>query len=262
MSYRYSVKERHIRKDKWVREIIRSHNVDLLSDLIKKRIEFPGTTGPTISHFQDETSTDIIEALIEDDDEFRRKIAPAVGLLLYKLMLGKIGESHEILRGVFSIINGSRLTECNDLLYKWLQQNANHLVSDDIRHRMTYREGMMAFARVQRTSKLTEVWWENIWKEGRSYFWTASFYGLMLQNATIAASHLKLLMSRNPDKLGFLLVGMWHNSNSQSAFELSIKQGLETNEGWAGRMLNILLEKLAEKDKDKIVNNLRNISIS
>lgn len=258
----YSLYEKHIKKDSWLKEIRKTFAPELLADLIKKRIEFPGSTGPYVRNTtENEVSTDIIDALIAETEENRRKLEPAVGLLLYKMLHDKMTESHDILRGVFAIIHQSKLVECNTLVYSWLKNNEKRLVSNDARWKQTYRDGIMAYAQVQnRGDKENEDWWHNIWREGSSAWWPAAFLGLRIQNPIAACEELSLLMTRNTDKTQALLVGTWSDPESRSAFERAIKRGLDENTGWAGFALNMVLEKLTDPDKEKLMLNLKNLN--
>lgn len=235
---------------------------ELLADLIKKRIEFPGSTGPYVrTTTENEVATDIIDALIAETDENRQKITPAVGLLLYKMLHGKMTESHDILRGVFAIIHASKLVECNMLVYSWLTNNEKRLTSNDARWKQTYRDGVMAYAQVQsKCDKDTEAWWFNLWREGSSSWWPAAFLGLRIQNPVAACEELSLLMARDIDKTQALLVGAWSDPESRSPFERAIKRGLDENTGWAGFALNMVLEKLTDADKEQLMLNLKNLT--
>jgi hypothetical protein len=247
-----------------MKEINKTFSPELLANLIKKRIEFPNSTGPYVRLHQDEVATDIINALITEDDEYRKKLTPAVGLLLYKMMHDELGESHEILRGVFAIIKDCKLTECDTLVYNWLNNKKNVLVSGtepiEQRWKQTYREGMMAYAQIQPKDVVVEHWWFNIWKEGSIYWWAAAFTGLRIQNPNSAADELPLLVSRNTDKVPFLLVGMWNDLNSRGILEDAIRCGLNDNTGWAGLGLNMILEKLNDADKNIIMLNLKSLN--
>lgn len=254
----YNLNEKFIKKDSWVKEMRKTYNPEVLANLIKKRIEFSGSTGPFVRISENELPTDIVDALISDSDENRRKITPAVGLLLYKMLHGKIGESHEILRGVFSIIHESKLIECNTLVYNWLQTKFSVLSSTDYKWKETYRDGIMAYAQVQnRSDKEIEAWWYSVWTEGSSVWWPAAFLGLRIQNPDAACAELPVLLSRNPDKLQALLIGTWSDKESRAAFESAIKCGLDNNTGWAGFALNMVLEKLTEADKEILMLNLK-----
>lgn len=255
--FQCNVKEKHIRKDSWVKDIIKTYNPEILAELIKKRIEFPNSTGPFVKLTQDEVATDIIDAFIAEDDIFKEKLTPAIGFLLYKMLHGKMTESHEILRGVFSIIRESKLKECETLVYNWLNQKRDKLDAEDSKWRNTYREGMMAYARIQSKNKSIEDWWFNVWKESTSAWWPPAFLGLRIQNPELAAEELPLLIKRKIDKTPYLLIGMWTEESSRHYLEVAIKKGLDENTGWAGFALNMLLEKLSDSDKTLLMLNLK-----
>lgn len=256
----YNIHDKHIRKDSWVKDMRKTFNPETLADLIKKRIEFPNVTGPYINK-TDETPTDIISALIADDDENRKKLTPAVGFLLYKMLHGKMGESHEILRGVFAIISDCKLMECEQLVYDWLRAKHNH-DPIDTRWKHTYRDGMMAYAHIQsKKNKETEAWWLNIWRESSSVWWPAAFMGLRIQNPSAAIAELPLMISRNTDKAAYLLLGAWNDPDARGLLEQSIHRGLNANTGWAGLALNMLLEKLTDEGKNQIMMSLKRLGM-
>jgi hypothetical protein len=256
----YSIHDKHIKKDSWVKDMTKTFNPELLSELIKKRIEYPASAGPYVRRdASDELPTDIIDAFIADNEEFRKKLEPAVGLLLYKMMHGKMTENHDILRGIFSIIRESKLTECRKLVSNWLV-NKYEAGSRDPKWKHTYRDGMMAYAQIQTKDKTTEEWWSNIWKESSSAWWPAAFLGLRIQNPKAACDELPLLISRNTEKATYLLVGMWTDIKSRGMLERAIKRGLDENTGWGGLALNMILERLTEVDRNKIMLNLRDLN--
>lgn len=257
----YKLNEKHIKKDSWLKDMRRTFKPELIADLIKKRIEFSGSTGPFVRISENELPTDIIDALIAESEENRKKITPAVGLLLYKILHGKMSESHEILRGLFSIIHTSKLVECNKLVYAWLRHKYKALASSDQKWKQTYRDAIMAYAQVQnRADKENENWWYGIWKNGTATWWPAAFLGLRIQNPEAASKELPLLMVRDLDKTQALLVGMWYDSESRGQFEKAIKAGLDENTGWAGYALNMLLEKLTDEDKEQLMLNLKTLN--
>ncbi len=204
----YNIHEKHIKRDSWVKEINKTYNPEILADLIKKRIEYPSSTGPFIRYNSDELPSDIIVSFISDSEESRKKLVPAIGLLLYRMMHGKMPGHHDVLRGLFSVIRGNKLTECRTLVANWLH-NKYAQGSSDGQWKQTYRDAMMAYAQIQDKNTATEEWWYNIWKECGSWWWPAAFLGLRIQNPTAACNELQLLISRNIDKTGYLLVGMW-----------------------------------------------------
>lgn len=253
----YNINEKHIRKDSWVKDLRKTFSPELLANLIQKRIEFPSTTGPYIRSISDELSVDIIIAFISEEIEYRRKLTPAVGLLLYKLLYKEMTVSHEILRGIFLIIRDTRLVECRELVYNWLKENSNVLVSTDQKWKITYRDGLFAYAQIQFKDDFIKDWWLNLWKKGISFWWIVSFLGLRIQNPALACQELPLLISRNVDKTGYLLVGTWRDLEARPLIEKSIRIGINENTGWAGYALNSMLEKLSEEDKNKLMTNIK-----
>lgn len=255
--YHPDIKEKHIKKDSWVKEVRKTFNPEMLADLIKKRIDTPASTGPYVNVSKGEIPSDIVCAFILDDEVYKTKLTPAVGLLLYRMSNGKAPESHEILRGVFSIIQECNLKDCSTLLFNWLAKKHSLFTSKDEKWRLTFREGLMAFAKIQEKNSEMEFWWTNIWRGEESFWWPAAFLGLRTQNPIAAAKELPLMISRNIDRTPYLLLGIWSDESSRPIMERAIKDGLNANTGWAGFALNMLLEKLPDNKKDELMLNLK-----
>jgi hypothetical protein len=254
-------KEKHIRKDGWVKDLLRTYNPEALATLIEKRIIQPHSNGPYVQ--SGETPIDIINAYIGDDGpaDFREKIEPAIGLLLYKMLHGEKEVSHTVLRGIFDCIRESKLANCYTLLQSWLNQNASWLISENDKEQNTMRDALMAFAKIQKKDAATEHYWFNIWREGKACYHPAAFHGLRQQNPKAAIAELPLLASRKLaqklDKAQFLISGMWHDENSKHQLERAIKRGIDDNSGWAGLVLNMLLDKLNETQKSELMERLK-----
>jgi hypothetical protein len=253
---RYS--EKHIRKDSWVKEMLKTYNPELLAGLIEKRIKHSNSTGPYV--INNETSVDIINAYAtEGPDDFKEKIEPAVGLLLYKALHGQMEASNEFLRHIFLIIRESRLVACHMLLQNWINKNSQFLVSKKVEKQDAMRDALYALSRIQNKDPNIEEYWLNIWREGQSAFWCVAFHGLRLQNPEAACKELPLLVSRRiinkMDKTHFLVSGMWHDSRPQLLN--AIRKGLDENSGWAGLILNTLLEKMDDKQKNEVMESLK-----
>lgn len=248
------IKEKWLRNNPWCKEIIKFYDHERLADAIQKRIQFPNTTGPFVQAKENPVS--VIIAFILGEDGFREKIAPAIGFLLYKQKNDKMPEDTNLLRGLFTIIRWTKLEDEHILLYNWLTEKAGWLVSNDEAKKYTYREGMIAFALIQKKDPTIELYWHNIWKEGKSFWWQAAFLGLRIQNPKLASEELPLLMSRKLDKSPELLEGMWKDENTKHQLECAIKRGLKSNDDQYGLMLNQLLEKLTEEQRKELMGNL------
>lgn len=260
--WKSDIKQKHIKKDAWVKEMTKAYHPEALADLIEKRITKSVTIGPYVQSHNSEEPTDIINAFIQHGStDFRDKIEPAVGLLLYKMMHGDSKETIEMLKGIFSIIKDSRLRNCHTLVQNWIVTRASYLKSDDLRWKETYRTGMIAFARIQNPNEpAIEKFWFDIWRwsEG-NFWWPSSFLGLRIQNPELACGEFPLLLSRKIEKTPYLLLGMWDDFISRDQLEKSIKIGLDNNSGWAGLVLNTLLEKLTTDSRDQLMSNLSEI---
>jgi hypothetical protein len=251
-----NIKETWIRRNPWCKEFRHASNSQTLADLIQKRLEYPKTTGPCIYDHNGEEPSDIIVAFILNEPGFRKIAEPAVGLLLWKLKNKQL-ESKELLSGVFDIIRETKLAECSLLLYKWLKENYNYIISDDDKEKKLYRVGMVAYAYIQQKDIAIENYWYNIWKEAKEYWWSAAFLGLRLQNPKLAALELHRLIGRDIAISTQLLVEMWKDERSKSQLEMEIKSGMDRNSEWSGLALNSILEKLSDSEKAILLINIK-----
>lgn len=256
---REKIKEEHILKDKWVKELLyKASDPEELASAIERRIKFPSSNGPFIINNQEEYPTDIIAAYVELLPEIRGKISVAVGLLLYKMIYNDIVPSRELLEGLFSLIDEAKLEDCHILLFKWLNVKADILASDDKLWKLTYRMGMVAFANIQPKNKEAEEYWTAIWNSDKDYFWGAAFRGLRRVNPALAAKELPRLIARDIDSTKYTLIGMWKDTVSRSHLEDAIKTGLATEEKtFAGIALNLMLDKLTEEHRTELMLALK-----
>jgi hypothetical protein len=245
-------------KDHWVKKLLKTYDPGPLSDLIEERIKWQ-TTGPSRPYNSGELPTDIIDALIGAcPPDFRKKMEPAVGLLLYKILHNKINENDNIIAGVFSMIRANKFTECTPLLRKWLNNKSRYLTTSAKSDNDIYYAGMMALADAQQPDKELEEYWLNLWKESKSFFWAASFYGLRKQNPEVAVNEYELLVKRNPEKTSINLIGVWRDIRSRSLLERAISKGLHKENKYAARALNLMLSSLDDDDRTELMLNLKN----
>jgi len=256
MYQQQDLKDSYIKRDPWVKAMKKSFDPNEIAELIKKRIDKPGLNGPIIHH-NGGTSTDVINLFIDSNEEYRRRIAPAVGFILHNILHDKEKESHELLRGIFNIIANSKLKECKVLLYRWLLKHKQVIGCDDLKLKTTYREGMIAYAYIQDREILIEQWWHNVWNECSVFWWSPSFLGMRISNPALAASEIPKLIERNYDKGAFLMASMWSDPTSKAAFENAIATGMKDNAGWAGIAVNQVLEKLDDEKKNELMLALR-----
>lgn len=245
--YSQDINEGYIKRDPWVKSLKKAFAPDEVAELVKKRLEKSNITGPFVK--QNEIASDIVNSFIESDEDYKKKIVPAIGLLLYNLLYGKTEESHEVLRGVFSIIANSKLTDCALLLRKWLVEKKDAIHCDDIKWKTTYREGMIAYAYVQTKEEAIEHWWYNVWSKGTMFWWSPAFLGMRIQNPALAGRELKTLVRRNYEKGAYLIAAMYSDERTRPQFLSAVGVGLKDNDGWAGLAINQLLEKLDSEDK-------------
>jgi hypothetical protein len=257
--YQQDLKDGYIKRDPWVKAMKKSYDPEEIATLIKKRIASPGMNGPIVHHNSDETATSIVNVFIDANQEYKKKIVPAVGLLLYNLLYEKEQESHELLRGVFNIISNSKLKECKLLLYKWLLKKKDAMHCDDIKWKTTYREGMIAYAYVQDREVEIEQWWYNVWTNCSVFWWSPAFLGMRVSNPTLAGSEIPKLIERNYDKGAYLMASMWSDPASKEAFENAIAVGMKDNACWAGLAVNQVLEKLDNEKKNELMLELKKV---
>jgi hypothetical protein len=246
------------KNDPWVKELKKAYEPKEIATLIQKRLERPYVIGPWLN--KDEEASDIIDKIIAKKEGNRKKIAPAVGLLLYNLLNEQVPESHELLRGIFNIIGNSKLQECGSLVRKWLIAKKDAMNIDDVKWRTTYRVGMNAYAFVQDLKdEPLRRWWYNVWKDSSSFYWSVAFIGLRMQDPKAAAKELPTLIDRRYDKTSQILVAMWCDDQSRIAFENVISIALNDGETWAGIALNCMLEKLDDEKRKELLLGLKKV---
>jgi hypothetical protein len=255
--YQQDLTDSYVKRDPWVKGMKKTNSPEEIVELLKKRIVSPGVNGPYVRHHNGEEPTDIINTFI--DKGVNDVIVPAVGLLLHNLLHDKEKESHELLRGVFSIIANSRIKRCETLLYKWLLAKKDAMFCEDLKWKTTYRDGMIAFAYIQTRQEAIEQWWFNVWSNSSVFWWSPAFLGMRVSNPELAAKELPKLIERNYDKGAYLMASMWNDERSKIAFENAIAKGLNENTGWAGIAVNVVLEKLDDEKKNELLLGLRKI---
>jgi hypothetical protein len=248
-----------IKRDAWVKALKKAYLPDEIAALIEKRVQSPHMNGPFIRSIDGETAVDIVSNFMLKEEHYRKKIAPAVGLLLYNLLEERINVTHELLRGVFTIIKDTKLQECFLLLWKWLKKNEQALACDDIKWKTTYKHAMYAFAYVQHSGD-TEIenWWMQIWNNGSSFWWGVAFIGLKVQNPVFASTQLEnLIKVRRYEKTTPILTEMFADKQSRELLETAISVGIKENSGWAGYALNQLWGSLGAEERNKMMESLR-----
>jgi hypothetical protein len=245
-------------KDHWVKKLLKTYDPGPLAELMEERIKWP-STGPSRPYNSSEQPTDIINALVSacPPNEFRKKLEPAVGLMLWKLMHNKLHESSDMITGVFNMIRVNRFTECSLLLRKWLNEKPRYLTASYKVDRDMYYTAMLTFADVQPQDKEIEEYWMNIWKNCTSSFYDPAFYGLRWQNPEVAVDEHELLLKRNTSYTAVHLVGLWRNIRSRATLERTIAKGLHQENKYAARILNLMLTELNEDDKTELMANLQ-----
>jgi hypothetical protein len=257
--FQQDLQDGYIKRDPWVKAMKKAYLPEEIVELIKKRINNPSINGPITKISSGENDTDIINTFIERSQDYKKKIVPAVGLLLFNLLNEKEPESHELLRGVFSIIANSKLKECSLLMRKWLLAKKEAMQCDDLKWKTTYREGMIAYAYIQDKEDALNQWWYNVWKNCSMFWWSPAFLGMRIQNPELAARELPTLIKRDYDKGAYLMASMWNDEKCREVFEKAIAKGLNENNGWAGIAVNQVLEKLDDEKKNELLLGLRKI---
>jgi hypothetical protein len=255
----FNFEDKTLRRDTWFRAMMKSNSSNELATLIRNRIEDPRVYGPYLKAYEGELSTDIINAIIANDDVVKKQATPAVCLLLFRIVKNEIEERHPLLRGLFAIIEESKIEAAHYLLDEWLKVKYTSILKSSSTHedKITYRDAMMAFARIQKKDEVIELQWFNMWREGSDFWWATAFTGLRQQNPKSACSELPLLMERKIDTTPYILYAMWSDKASRALIERTIKKGLKENADWAGVAMHILLDKLNSDQKIEFMSNTK-----
>ena len=260
--FEHDLNDRWIRKDGWVKDLTRTHDPEELTKLIIKRIQYSATVGPSLKHIDKESPIDILVSFIEKKDEFRKKLTPAVGLILYKMINGEMKEENDILRGVFDIIHGARMVDCFKLVRKWTLRRNDLLTSEKENEQLVYRGAMMALARIQPKDKDLETYWMAVWRGDKTSYWRAAFTGLRLQNPDVAIQEIPRLIERNDDKTSYLLRAMLANEDSKPLLEKALRFGINNGELWSAKSLNLILKDIDEKTKTEVLGDIQKVSMN
>lgn len=244
-----------IRKDPWVKQINKAQDPEEIGALIKKRIEFPGTTGPWLNFSSKEQATDIIVDLIMASGRLRTKLVHGVAHLLYKVVNGDLVGSNAISIGLFKIIGKADITECSKLHHHWLSKNVSFLESKFPLELEAYNEALIAYANTQAPSEESETFWYNLWKRDVKYWWPTAFYGLFKQNSELACEEFHLFVKRDSSAAVAMMHKLWNQNHL--IFNEVIHTALLENEQWAGLALNNLLGILDNDQKATMFAGLK-----
>src|SRR5271166_1103443 len=244
--------ESHIRSNSWVKDLRRTFRPELLAGLIEKRLLDPGTVGP---HYWDngkDCPYDIIVALCDDEEEFKEKITPAVGLLLFQIVHDKLKCTDKFVQGIFGLIKDADLVACSEITFAWLRDHKEYISSKSESERKTYRDALLCFARIQRRNDrdITDFW-TSIWNDENiegEYWWPTSFVGLSRQSPEVACEQLPLFAMRKLSKSQHVLTGMWSDLGCRFHFVDALKNGLINTSGWAGLTINEVYKVLPDLD--------------
>ena len=254
----FELTDKDFKKDKWVKAVIASNNIEDLSELLKKRIEFPMSNGPYVNSFKNEKEIDIIELFIDENDLFRNKIESAIGLILYKMSGAVSWKEKETLQKLFAIIQNKKLINCERLIVNWLQKHKALLSSNDTSFRNVYRKGLLSFSRIQTKAAYNEKFWIDIWDTKDSFWWSVAFIGLRRQNDEAACKELPHFLSRKVPQASDILYALWkESSGTNNNFEKYISEALKNNFLWAGNALNVIFDKMPVEEKETLLLNLK-----
>jgi hypothetical protein len=263
------IRAKHIKNEKWVKSLRKTSNPEELASLIKDRIDNPNIVGPYINGNSDERPTDIINMMMVEYEGFYKKLTPAIGLLLYNVNIKKIKEDHNLIRGIFHMIAVSKLHECNTLVLEWINAkftDENGLLLSFIPPKMSkqekivYRDALTALAAIQDRNNEWIAWWMSFWKSISKDFWYGTaIYGLRKQSPELAAKEIELLIHRNPENLNNMLLNMWKDEKFKVFFATELTDALNKNKEWAGKIVNMLWDKLFDDEKrENLLFTLKN----
>src|ERR1019366_3088415 len=249
--------ETHL-NEKWVKNMLKTQDPGPLAELIEARIKWPANTGPYILPSSDEAPIDIISEMIETLPDFRKKTEYAVGLILWKMLHGKMDEKPELLYGAYGLIRDNNLTTCGMLVFDWLSKNTQYLKADNKHGTELYIYALFTFGTIQPASdKNIEAYWMQLWKDAKPQFWAAAFSGLRKQNPITAIGEVPLLIKRNTSNVGNHLTAMLSDEACWPLLKHELKTGIDKDEEYCGLALNILLSKLTKPQQIKVIGQLQ-----
>lgn len=229
----------------------------MVASLVEKRLSDPEHVGPHYWPGSKELPSDVLVSLAEDADEFRKKLVPAVRILLYHVLHDdKDSHKNSMVKSLFDLIKDVNIAECGELVYGWLKEHYSLLLSKRDSERELYRAALCCFARVQPVNTVIELFWSNIWLNADSYWWAVAFLGLRVQNPELACTHLPLFTSRKLTTAHNILSGMWSDINCRPAFIDALKRGLRATSGWAGIAINETYGILQETERKMLLATL------
>jgi|ERR1700722_19461875 len=251
--------ENHL-NDKWIKKLIKTYDPGPLAELIAERIKFPTNTGPFIQYNStEEKPVDIITALISTAPDFRKKIEPAVGLLLWKMINGHMEERQDLICGAFALIRDNTLIDCTLLLREWLKKNKAYLKADTKQNIELYNYALFTLCTIQQKDKELEEFWFDLWRNGKAQFWTAAFYGMRKQSPKMAVDELPLLIERNTSRMTDHLSCMMSDEECWPLLKQELQDGLKKENEYCGLALNALLAKITDKqEREKLIGDLHN----
>ena len=244
--------------EKWVKKMLRIQDPGPLAELIEERIKWPANTGPYILPSTDEKGIDIISEMVETIPDFRKKAENAIGLILWKMLHGKMDEKPELLYGAWGLIRNNNLSDCGILVHDWICKNTQYLKADNKHGVELYIYALFTFGTIQPTSdKNIETYWLGLWKDAKPQFWAAAFSGLRKQNPITAIGELPLLIKRNTSNVGAHLTAMLSDELCWPSLKHELKAGIDKDQEYCGMALNILLSKLTKPEQLKVIGQLQ-----
>lgn len=247
------------RKQPWAKALIDSNDPEVIAGLIRDRLEKPNTVGPYYTHHMGELPGDVVCCFIVMSEETRKKIHPAIGFLLHRLTKGEITPTTGLVRGLFSIIHDSKLTECRRDLQLWIKEHQTILVKEgQTEAHETFRAALMAYARIQpMNDSLIEAYWANLWREAFPYWWPVAFTGMRIQNPKLACYEVPMLIERNIPYTKNLLYAMWSDRIARPMLERAVAKALKTNERWVGLAMTKMVENMDLGEKKALLGALK-----
>jgi hypothetical protein len=248
--------EPHHLTNSWAKDLNRHFRPELMAELIEKRLTEPEKHGHYTYSGGKELPGDVLVAMAEDSHEFRDKLIPAIGILLYDTVHKDGKMNPRALRYLFDLIKDANFTHHAELVYAWLRKNVGMLDSKVSTENELYKAALFCFARIQPNDRTIESFWMKIWEEAGSHWWPAAFLGLIVQNPETACKNLPLLIQRNVANSRHMLSMMWTDLRCRFIFVDALRVGLRETRGWAGRAINEAYGALGEIDKRMLISSI------
>lgn len=257
----YNLQDRMLKKDVWVKDMLKCSDPEQIAQLISKRIINANFTGPSLSYVSKEEPHDIICFLCNKDDESRKKIVTAIGLILHTAINDTKYNNVHLMNYVFLIINDCYMVECCHLLTAWTKEKQKLSDSASYQDRLAFKTALGAFAKIQGSNPELIGYWKELWLNNSEFWWDVAFKGLRKQDPVEAVKQLPLLIARGSDKMDSIIYSAWKDQIFRLYFERAVLRSINERTGWGSWMIHTLYPKLSDEGKKELISNLKGISL-